>query len=169
MLRYIAALTAVLLLSISLADSIGPRRDANLALINEACLVMSNQSKATSFAAKSMVTILLTDLEDKAVLYRIPVKNNCTANEANKLPTLLLYFDAAGPALLLQLDVLLPMLYAPAATNEPTGRPMYLSPTIWSDAWVTTHASTVTPQDVENQAASTFDAFALAWKKEHTK
>jgi len=171
MLRYAAALAAMLALSLALADSLDPSRDANLALIDRACLVVNlDATSATTYgsaASSEQVTDMLTKIEatkrvltqelaDQASQSGIPVTADCTGNEFSTLPQVHLYLLVVGTALSYNLRVLLT-----------AGLSGFAYPVVWDTAGLLSRSTGIIPQDVEDQATKAFDAFALAWKKEH--
>lgn len=162
MLRYaIVALAIAFLVPLAFADSTDPSRDANLALVNEACLVVDIHSANSAISADSSAaakSAILSALADKTLLYGIPIKAHCTVAEVRSLPMLFLVFTVVGPALLSELEILLP-----------GGTSGYAYPSVWSLQELYSTPGGVTPKDIREQAPALFDNFALTWKKEHTK
>lgn len=162
MLRYAAALATVLVLSIALADSLDASRDDNLLYIDQSCLlVIVSWHKADNPAVRQDIQATLMD---KALLYSVPVKKDCTPSEYENLPTLLVGVTALNTGFDYSLDVVLPR----AAWAPQDGAPHFFADAvIWEESGLMTSANGIVKKDIEDQVAKLFDDFALVWKKKH--
>lgn len=157
MVRFLAALTVMVLVSASLADPTFPTRDINLGLVKRLCLYVEIGSANDALTQRK--TKLEQDLLDRALLYGIPLHSPCQGSDSI---VSLIITDADIPSindgLMLKLGV---------EVND--GASPYRLATVWDNDMMVLAPKSRLPNRLEEDTKDLFDSFALAWKKQHAQ
>lgn len=153
MLRRVVALTVVLLTSLAFADNFGLERDANLAKLDSFCLTVDISSSDSALA--NLKPTIERELQDKALLYDLPLNKDCSFAENPDGYAVNLSFATVSSAYSYSIEMLV------------FGKNAFSLPSIWRVSGVASLASGVSVQDLKDEAAALFDKFALTWKKQH--